>query len=344
MIFLDNAAGAWPKAPGVGEAMAACLERAAPNIARGGYALAYDTAEAVTDIRCRLADFFGVADPRRVIFTPGCTWGLNMALSGLIKPGDHVRLIGPPHNAVARPLRRLGAVEGGGGTVIVTHGSNVSGAVYDIPRSDAFTIVDAAQTAGVLPIAFDDSGADAMALPGHKGLMGPQGIGLLLLSPRMAEALEPVVLGGTGSYSDSADMPPVLPDRFEPGTLNLPGIMGLGAALDYIQPRFEDIQARAQAQTAAMKALFSSIPGVAVVGEPALPVLSLNFQNIDNALAAQRLEEEYGIQTRCGLQCAPAAHKALGTFPRGTVRLSAGYATTDEELEQAARAVREIAL
>ncbi|MCD8116495.1 MAG: aminotransferase class V-fold PLP-dependent enzyme [Oscillospiraceae bacterium] len=140
------------------------------------------------------------------------------------------------------------------------------------------------------------------------------------------------------------EMPPVLPDRFEPGTLNLPGIMGLGAALDYIQPRFEDIRARAQAQTAAMKALFSHIPGVSVVGEPALPVLSLDFRNMDNALAAHRLEEEYGIQTRCGLQCAPAAHRALGTFPRGTVRLSAGYATTDGELEQAARAVREIAV
>lgn len=344
MIFLDNAAGAWPKAPGVGEAMAVCLAQAAPNISRGGYALAYDTAEAVTDIRCRAADFFGVTDPRRVIFTPGCTWGLNMALSGLVKPGDRVRLIGPPHNAVTRPLRRLGVSEGEDGAVVVTHGSNVSGAVYAIPRSDAFTIVDAAQTAGILPINFDDSGADVMAVPGHKGLMGPQGIGLLLLSPRMAEALNPVVLGGTGSYSDSGDMPPVLPDRFEPGTLNLPGIMGLGAALDYIRPRFEDIQARAKAQTAATKALFSNIPGIAVVGEPALPILSLDFKNIDNALAAQRLEEEYGIQTRCGLQCAPAAHKALGTFPQGTVRLSAGYTTTDEELEQAARAVREIAL
>lgn len=344
MIFLDNAAGAWPKAPGVGEAMAVCLAQAAPNISRGGYALAYDTAEAVTDIRCRAADFFGVTDPRRVIFTPGCTWGLNMALSGLVKPGDRVRLIGPPHNAVTRPLRRLGVSEGEDGAIVVTHGSNVSGAVYAIPRSDAFTIVDAAQTAGILPINFDDSGADVMAVPGHKGLMGPQGIGLLLLSPRMAEALNPVVLGGTGSYSDSGDMPPVLPDRFEPGTLNLPGIMGLGAALDYIRPRFEDIQARAKAQTAATKALFSNIPGIAVVGEPALPILSLDFKNIDNALAAQRLEEEYGIQTRCGLQCAPAAHKALGTFPQGTVRLSAGYTTTDEELEQAARAVREIAL
>ncbi|MCD7769800.1 MAG: aminotransferase class V-fold PLP-dependent enzyme, partial [Oscillospiraceae bacterium] len=294
--------------------------------------------------RCRLADFFGVTDPRRVIFTPGCTWGLNMALSGLLKPGDRAQLIGPPHNAVARPLHRLGITEGSGGVIIVTHGSNVSGAVYDIPRGDALVIVDAAQTAGILPIAFDDSGADAMAVPGHKGLMGPQGIGLLLLSPRMAEALEPVVLGGTGSYSDSGDMPPVLPDRFEPGTLNLPSIMGLGAALDYIQPRFEDIRARAQAQTAAMKALFSHIPGVSIVGEPALPILSLDFRSMDNALAAHRLEEEYGIQTRCGLQCAPAAHRALGTFPRGTVRLSAGYATTDWELEQAARAVREIAV
>lgn len=342
MIFLDNAAGSFPKAPGVAEAVAEFLSHGAPNIARGGYGLSYDAAERVTEIRCNLAEFFHVADPRRVIFTPGCTWGLNMVLRGLVKPGDGVTLVGPPHNAVSRPLHDLNAREGGDIT-IVTHGSNVSGEVFPIPRSGGTVIVDAAQTAGLLPIDFDGSGADAMSIAGHKGLMAPQGVGLLLLSEKMAQALPPVISGGTGSFSHLPDMPPVLPDRFEPGTLNLPGIIGLGVSLDYVNQNFEDICRTAARQTALMISLFGNIPGVRMVAAPMVPLVSLDFQTMDNAEAAYRLESEYGIMTRCGLQCAPAAHRALGTFPSGTVRLSAGHFTTDEELMQAARAVREIA-
>lgn len=344
MIFLDNAAGSFPKAPGVAAAVGDYLVHGAPNIARGSYALSYDAGERVTDIRCRLAAFFGVSDPRRVIFTPGCTWGLNMIFSGLLKPGDTVKLVGMPHNAVSRPLHALGVTAAENAPVtIVTHGSNVSGEVVSIPESDGLVIVDAAQTAGVLPIDFDASPVDAMAIAAHKGLMAPQGVGVLLLSEKMAKTLAPAVFGGTGSFSDSPQMPPVLPDRFEPGTLNLPGIIGLGAALDYVNQNFEDIHQKAARQTALMLSLFSDIPGVRVVGNPHLPVLSLDFQQKDNAEAAYRLESEHGIMTRCGLQCAPAAHRALGTFPGGTVRLSAGHFTTDEELKQAARAVREVA-
>lgn len=344
MIFLDNAAGSFPKAPGVAEAVGDYLAHGAPNIARGGYALSYDAGERVTDIRCRLAEFFGVSDPRRVIFTPGCTWGLNMIFSGLLKQGDAVKLVGLPHNAVSRPLHALGVTSAENAPVtIVTHGSNVSGEVAAIPESDGLVIVDAAQTAGILPIDFDASPADAMAIAAHKGLMAPQGVGVLLLSEKMAAALDPAVSGGTGSFSDLPQMPPVLPDRFEPGTLNLPGIIGLGTAIDYVNQNFEDIRQRAARQTALMLSLFSDIPGVRVIGKPQLPVLSLDFQRLDNAEAAYRLESEYGVMTRCGLQCAPAAHKALGTFPGGTVRLSAGHFTADEELERAARAVREVA-
>ena len=345
MIFLDNAAGSFPKAPGVAEAVADYLAHGAPNIARGGYAISYDAAERVTDIRCRLAAFFGVSDPRRVIFTPGCTWSLNMVFSGLLKPGDTVKLAGLSHNAVSRPLHALGVTVAEDAPVtVVTHGSNVSGEVVSIPRSDGFVIADAAQTAGLMPIDFDGSGADAMAIAAHKGLMAPQGVGLLLLSEKMAAALSPAVSGGTGSFSHSPEMPPVLPDRFEPGTLNLPGIIGLGAALDYVNHHFEDICQKAEKQAALMLSLFSDIPGVRVIGKPRLPVLSLVFERIDNAEAAYRLESEYGVMTRCGLQCAPEAHRALGTFPGGTVRLSAGYFTADTEIEQAARAVREVAL
>lgn len=344
MIYLDNAAGAFPKAPGTAEALSAATGLA-PNIGRGGYALAYDTAARVMDIRCRLASFFGVSDPRRVIFTPGCTLGLNMALRGILNPGDPVHLVGPPHNAVARPLHALQTIESETAPVtIVTHGSNVSGEVFSIPRTGGALIVDAAQTAGVLPIDFDACGADAMAIACHKGLMAPAGIGLLLLSEQMAARLSPVIAGGTGSFSDSPEMPPVLPDRFEPGTPNLPGILGLGAALDFVTEHWADIQAKKAAQTAAVRALFSDIPGARLVKQPELPVWSVDFLNCDNAEAAFCLESKYGIVTRCGLHCAPTAHRMLGTYPQGTVRFSAGYFTTMEELEQAAQAVREVAV
>ena len=344
MIFLDNAAGSFPKAPGVAEAVSAAIAAAAPNIGRGGYPLAYDTAGAVMDIRHKLADFFGVADPRRVIFTPGCTWSLNMVLRALLQPGEAVRLLGPPHNAVARPLCALGAAESESAAVtVLTHGSNVSGEVYPFPAPGGFLLVDAAQTAGLLPIRFDASGADAMAIACHKGLMAPQGIGLLLLSPRLAETLPPLICGGTGSFSDEAAMPPALPDRFEPGTPNIPAILGLGAALDFVLAHWEEIQARRARQAEALSALFGAIPNVRLVGSPALPIASLDFLTRDNAEAAWRLESEFGIVTRCGLHCAPAAHKQLNTYPQGTVRLSPGYFTTAEDLARAARAVREVA-
>lgn len=345
MIYLDNAAGAFPKAPGTAEAVSAAITGCAPNIGRGGYALAYDTAGQVMDIRCRLAAFFGVKDPRRVIFTPGCTWSLNMALRGILTPGESVHLVGPPHNAAARPLHALRAAESDDASVtVVTHGSNVSGEVFPIPKTEGVVLVDAAQTAGVLPIDFDASSADAMAIACHKGLMAPAGIGLLLLSERMANALTPVIAGGTGSFSDSPKMPPVLPDRFEPGTANLPGIFGLGAALDFVTGHWADIQTKKAQQVRAIRELFSAIPGARLVKQPDLPVWSMEFLNCDNAEAAFRLESEYGIVTRCGLHCAPAAHRALGTYPQGTVRFSAGYFTTIEEIEQAAKAVREVAV
>lgn len=341
MIFLDNAVGAWPKAPGVAEAMAEGLSLA-PNLGRGGYATAYDLLERVTEIRQDLAAFFGLSDPRRVIFTPGCTWGMNMLLAGLVKPGTGVRTVGLPHNAVSRPLAALGAVPGNEVTVL-TQASNVSGQVFRAEPDGSWLLVDAAQSAGVLPVDFEGRGFDGLSLSAHKGLMGPQGVGLLLLSERLAACLPPVVAGGTGSFSDSLEMPPVLPDRFEPGTPNLPGILGLGAALAFVKERWEDMQAVKARQTALMGELFSDLPGVRLAAKPDIPLVSLDFEHMDNARAAYRLEEEYGICCRCGLHCAPEAHRALDTYPRGTVRLSAGYFTKEDELLQAAEAVRRLA-
>lgn len=341
MIFLDNAAGSWPKAPGVAEAMAEGLSLA-PNVGRGGYAMAYGLLERVTEIRQALAEFFGLSDARRLIFTPGCTWSLNMVLRGLVKPGMGVTAAGLPHNAVSRPLAALGAVPGREVTVL-TQGSNVSGQLFHAPAEPGWLVVDAAQTAGLIPIDFEAMGADALCLSAHKGLMGPQGLGLLLLSEPLAERLEPVIAGGTGSFSDSLQMPPVLPDRFEPGTPNLPAILALGAALDFLKENRQEVTRRKERQLEQIRTLFSDIPGARLAAMPELPVFSLDFETLDNAEAAFRLEEEYGICSRCGLHCAPEAHKALGTYPRGTVRLSAGFFTTEEELERTAEAVRRVA-
>ena len=339
MIFLDHAAGAFPKAPGVAEAMAEYIRSGSPNVARGGYGMAYDAADRIMDVRERLAGFFGVSDPRRVIFTPGCTWGLNMILRGIDWERRGFSLMGHPHNAAVRTLHALKA-QTGSSVMIVTHGSNVSGELTCLPSPDdhSLVVVDAAQTAGIIPVDFDGCGADAMAFSGHKGMMGPQGIGVLLLSERMTQVLAPSVTGGTGTRSDLPEMPLSLPERFEPGTPNLPGIIGLGAAADYVCAHFSDIQITARRQASLMRALFSGIPGVSMIGAVDLPIVSLDFHGLDNAEAAYRLETEHG----CGLHCNPAAHRALGTYPHGTVRLSAGYHTRDEELTQAAEAVRRI--
>ena len=344
MIYLDNAAGAFPKAPGVAEAVAEQLRERSPNIGRGDYAFSYRELERVSEVREKAARYFGVADPRRVIFTPGCTWGLNMALRGLINNTTMLAVEGLPHNAVSRTLADLPQCDGTGERLtVLTLVSNVSGRYFPPKPDGSLLVVDAAQAAGVISIDFDRMGADVLCLSAHKGLMSAPGLGLTLLSERGAAALTPTVTGGTGSFSDRPDMPPVLPDRLEPGTPNLPAIAGLGAALDFLTANEETLRDRMETQTARIRELFADIPGVRLVDLPDIPLWSLDFETMDNAEAAARLDTEFGICVRCGLHCAPEAHKALGTYPRGTVRFSAGFFTTEEELEITAKAVRKIA-
>lgn len=238
--------------------------------------------------------------------------------------------------------------------VVLAHGSNVSGTVQDAEavgrlcqaHGVAFCL-DAAQTAGHMPVDFTALRLSALSVPGHKGLLGPSGIGALLLSPDFAKDLTPMVTGGTGSASDTEIQPPFMPDRFESGTPNVPGIYGLEAALAFLEEiGVEQIAAHDRMLTTRFLAGLRAIPGAALVGpdtvEGRVGVLSVDFLGLDNAEAAEQLEREYGILTRCGLHCAPSAHKTLGTFPRGTVRFSLGWFNTEADVDYALKAIEAV--
>ena len=375
-VYLDNAATALPKAPGVGAAMADYVEAVGCSIGRGGYRLACDAAGGVLAVREKLCALVNGPAPRNVCFTPGATYGLNFLLHGLLRPGDRVLTSPMEHNAVLRPLEQLRArgaaveylpctergelvlggleerLSGEVRAVVLTHASNVSGTLFPIERVGAlcrergvFFLVDAAQTLGTEPVDMAAMGIDGLAFPGHKGLLGPQGIGGLVVTDALAAALEPLVSGGTGSLSESLSMPPFLPDRLEPGTLNLPGIFGLGAALNYLAEQGEALRERERKLSRhlwyRMKELEED--GLRVLGTDdcfnRVGVVSVDFLRADNGEMAFRLEREYGVLTRVGLHCAPLAHRTLGTFPQGAVRFSVGPFTTFAEIDTAAGAV-----
>ena len=380
-VYLDNGATSYPKAPGVGEAMAHYITNIGCNIARGGYQQAYDAAGRVLEIREKLNSLVNGPGSRNVVFTPGATAGLNMLLKGLLRPGDKVLTSPMEHNAVLRPLEQLKQrgvtvellpctergeliLEGLADrltpdvrAVILCHGSNVSGTRFPIAQvgplcreRGIFFLADAAQTLGVIPVDMAAMAIDGLAFPGHKGLLGPQGIGGLVLTDALAGELEPLLSGGTGSMSESLDMPPFLPDRLEAGTLNLPGIFGLGAALDYLEGEGEALRVREHKLAGHLWARLMELEedGVRVLGsrDPSnrTGVVSIDFLKADNGEMAFRLEQEYGIQTRCGLHCAPLAHQTLGTFPQGAVRFSVGPFTTFEELDYVQDAVYRLLL
>ena len=378
-IYLDNGSTSFPKAPGVGQAMADFIEKVGVNIGRGGYEEAYSAAEVVLDTREKLCGLLGFDKPENVIFTSGVTASMNILLKGLLRPGDHVLTTSMEHNAVMRPLRQLeqqgvevtcipcqrdgslrlealpGLFRPNTRALVMTHASNVCGTVMPVAQAAAlcrergvFVMVDCAQSAGLLPVDMKGWGVDAVGFAGHKGLLGPQGIGGFIVTDRLAAVLDPLLSGGTGSISHLETVPDFLPDRFEPGTQNLPGIFGLHAALEWLEKTGTDtVFAHEMACTAALLEGLERTEGVRVAGktgtEGRTAVVSVDFTGLDNADAAFLLEDRYGIMTRCGLHCAPAAHRSLGTFPQGTVRFAPGYATTPEDIAAALAAVEEIA-
>lgn len=378
-IYLDNGSTSFPKAPGVGRAMADYVDRVGVNIARGGYGAAYDAAETVLETREALCRLFGFDRPEQVVFTGGVTAALNLLLKGLLRPGDRVAATSMEHNAVLRPLAQLaeegveveiipcqqdgtlplGRLEEALGrrprALVMTHASNVCGTLLPAAEAAALCrrygvrmILDCAQTGGKFPIDMGGWGVDAVAFAGHKGLLGPQGIGGFLITEELAREVRPLLAGGTGSQSHLETMPDFLPDRFEAGTLNLPGIFGLRAALAYLEAEgIETLRRRTMERTEQLLEGLEGIRGVRVAGLPGVvgrcAVVSLDFQDRDNAEAAYELESRYGVLSRCGLHCAPRAHRTLGTYPQGTVRLTPGHATTAAEIDRALEAVAAVA-
>ena len=371
MIYMDNAATSFPKAPGVGEAMLYYVNQIGVNINRSVYGPAQEAGLQTLTLREQLSEFFCHDDPTRVILTSGTTASLNLAIKGSLKPGDHVLVSSMEHNAVMRPLVQMGIsfdripcdkegflnieaipslIRPNTRLLVLCHGSNVCGTVQDAKavgelckQNNIAYLLDAAQTAGHIPLDFKELGLSALAVPGHKGLLGPQGIGALLISKEFAAQLDPIIAGGTGSMSDSEELPPYLPDRFESGTPNLPGIYGWSAAMDYVNQIFRERQEKETYLTRLFLTGLESIPHVQLVGtkDPSrrVGVLAVDFLQKDNAEAADALEQKYEILTRCGLHCAPSAHKTLGTFPRGVVRFSIGHSTTEEDVLYALSAI-----
>ena len=377
-IYLDNASTSFPKAPNVASAMADYITNRGININRGSYALAYDVEDIIYTTRQRLNTLFNGHDPSHVIFTQNVTMSLNMVIKGLLKSGDHVLVSSMEHNAVMRPLTQLldkgitfdtipcdstgfiqmdsiePLIRPNTVALIINHASNVCGTIQPLesigPICKAHNlqfIVDAAQTAGVIPIDVKACHIDALCFTGHKGLLGPQGIGGIILTKEMAQTLVPLIAGGTGSFSHLETMPTHMPDAFEAGTLNLPGIIGLNEGLSYIESQgMENIHNHELALTQAFLEELQSIDGINIVGKQDIQdrtaVVSITIDSMDPASIAYELESTYHIMTRVGLHCAPRAHQTLGTYPEGTVRFSFGYANTHEDVESALSALHRI--
>ncbi|MCI9216337.1 MAG: aminotransferase class V-fold PLP-dependent enzyme [Dorea sp.] len=377
-IYFDNGSTSWPKAPGVAEAMSELLMKGAFNINRGNYEGAYEVEGIVLDTREQLARLFHVEDSRRVLFSPGITYSLNTFIKGFLKSGDHVIVTGIEHNAVMRPLRQM---ESAGVTfdvartdtqgtvlpediealvrpntkaVIVSHASNVCGTIVPIEeigeicrRRHVFFVVDTAQSAGTLEVDMEKCGIDFLTFTGHKGLLGPQGIGGFLISEELNSIMQPFVAGGTGSLSDSFDMPQNLPDKYESGTMNLPGIIGLHAALSYIEETgLEEIHGKKMSLAGYFMEKVKELKDIRIVGKQGTQgrtaVISLDFEKADNAAVAFTLESECGVMTRVGLHCAPLAHKSLHTYPQGTVRFAFSAVNTKEEIDICVEGMRKL--
>lgn len=376
MIYLDNAATTRPKPPAVGQAVLAALEEFG-NSGRGVHGEALTAARTIYDAREKLAALFGCAGPERVCFASNSTEALNAAIGGLLGPGDHVISTDWEHNSVLRPLYRLRAQGGevdfvpadGVGrldygafekllrpntrAVVCTHASNLTGDVLDLDRVATFCrahgllfLLDASQTAGLLPIDMEAGGIAAVCFTGHKGLYGPQGTGGLCVGTGVE--IRPFKAGGTGVQSFSETQPQEYPTRMEAGTLNGHGIAGLNAALDWLnEVGVGMVRAHDLGLARRFYERIAELPGVRVYGdfwaEVRAPIVALNLGERDSAMVADELEQRFQIATRPGAHCAPRLHRALGTEEQGAVRFSFGYFNTEAETDEAAAAVKTLA-
>lgn len=380
-IYLDNAATSFPKPDEVSQAVYRYMTQIGCNAGRSSYTGAYALEELILETRERLCALFGGDDCSNVVFTANVTQSLNLLIKGYLKPGDHVLVSSMEHNAVMRPLVQMqekgisftripcsvtgelcldemaGCLRSSTKAVIMTHASNVCGTMMPLEQVGAFCqahglrfFVDSAQTAGVFPIDMKSMHIDALAFTGHKGLLAPQGIGGVVFRDGLACEIEPLIGGGTGSISHTEDMPEFMPDRFEAGTLNLPGIAGLHASLNWLEKTgMEQIRIHELMLTQRFLDGLHELGGqgkLRLIGSRdcrnRTGVVSIQTTDLDIAHAAHRLDCDYGIMTRVGLHCAPSAHRTLGTYPTGTIRISFGWANTAAHVDAALRALQEI--
>ena len=378
--YLDNAATSWPKPDSVYEAVRAAMCELGAPAGRSAYAEAAEVEALVGEARRQAAELLGAEDPRRIIFTSNATDALNLAIHGSLARGDHVVTTVVEHNSVLRPLRRWAsrgvelthircdaqgwidpqeveaAIRPNTRLIALTHASNVTGTVQaceDVGRiareHGVLFLVDAAQTAGHWPIDVRDLACSFLAAPGHKGLLGPLGVGLLYIAPGVEQRLEPVRQGGTGTLSDSDLQPDTLPDKYEAGNLNVPGILGLLAGLRFVRERgVQSLQVHQRHLTARLLEGLGGVGQVTTFGsadsDRRVGVVSLVVAGYDPQEAAGMLDAAYRVQVRSGLHCAPLMHQALGTFAAGgTLRISIGPFNTLEEIDLAVRALAELA-
>ena len=378
LLYFDNAATSWPKPEATPAAMDRYLREIGGSPGRSAHRLSLEAGRIILEAREAVAKLLGADDPFRIVFTKNATEALNIAFRGLLKPGDHVVTSSMEHNSVMRPLR---ALEAGGVAVsvipcssrgeldpadippmirpntraiILTHASNVTGTILPVGEAGRIArerglllIVDAAQTAGAVPIAVEEMGIDLLAFTGHKALYGPPGTGGLYIKKGIETQIGPLMTGGTGSRSEFEEQPEFLPDKFESGTPNTVGLAGLGAGVSWILARGVDtIRAREELLTARFIGGLREIPGVTLMG-PVDPssrtaVVSFNIAGLMPSEAALELDQRFAIMSRPGLHCAPAAHRTIGTFPRGTLRFGFGFFNTEEEIDTALGAIRNL--
>jgi cysteine desulfurase/selenocysteine lyase len=380
MIYFDNAATSWPKPPGVAEAMVHFLKEVGANPGRAAHRRAIESGRILYEAREAVCELFGAPDPLRVVFGKNVTEALNLALKGLLHPGDHVVTSSMEHNSVMRPLRTLeqkgvqvtvvgcspqgvldpadvaAAIRPDTKLVALNHASNVVGTLLPVAEVGAICrqrnlplLVDAAQTGGAYPIDVQADRIDLLAFTGHKSLGGPMGTGGLIVGQRVDETqMEPLIHGGTGSHSEHETQPDFLPDMYESGTPNVVGLAGLQVGVRWVLERgVEAIRAHEVALAQVLIHGLSRIDGVTVYGtldaELQTATVSFNIAGMEPSEVGLRLDDAYGIMCRVGLHCAPTAHKTLGTFPNGTVRFGLSAFNTMDEVEAALAAVGELA-
>lgn len=378
VIYLDHAATSWPKPPAVTEAVINAMLNDAANPGRGSHAMAVRASRILFETRKHLAKLFNIKNPNDIAFTSNTTMSLNMAIKGWLKPGDHVIATSVEHNSVRRPLYYLeqtigievtyvesdergflnlddvaNAIRPNTTLAVVNHSSNLLGTIMPVAEIAELTkkhgiklLVDAAQSAGIIPVDVRAMGIDMLAFPGHKGLLGPQGTGGLYINPELD--LVPLLHGGTGSQSEAREQPQVRPDRYEAGTQNTPGLAGLKAGVQYVlNETVQKIHTKEWTLTQRLLEGLKSVNGVKLMGpdlgEQRTGIVAFNLTGVDPSELSFILDQHYRIAVRAGFHCTPLAHACAGTAETGAIRASVGVFTTNEEIDTLAMAIKEIA-